>query len=238
MTNVPFDHVVVGIPPEFLGRSIWCRIDRQEADDEWVSHDDLGLVIGDVIWSSAFVVEIEKDELSVIVESSAFLPPAAYFPRTGHCCVRDGDLLREGDKDIATSAMAAIIGIFDIIETSSRHPVEVINTTPRRSMNPRNEKPWTREDLRTVILMDLSEARKYGHRVDRGGSHASPIPHTRRGHYATLRHEKWKHNPDGSPRQVWVKPAWVGDTEWIFEGRQYRVIDTGASTPESKLTEE
>jgi hypothetical protein len=120
-----------------------------------------------------------------------------------------------------------VIKIINAIDHSSKHVVEVMQLAadgkPMRARH--TTKPWTREDPRNVILIDPSEAKKYGHRIDRCGTHASPIPHTRRGHYATLRADRFGVNKG---KRIWRKPAWVGDTEWIFEGRQYKVISPEA----------
>jgi hypothetical protein len=83
------------------------------------------------------------------------------------------------------------------------------------------KKPWLAETPR-IILMNPQEAHTYGHRVERGGTHATPSPHHRRGHWATLRHEKWG---DKRGRRIWRRPAWVGDQEWVFNGSRYKVID-------------
>lgn len=89
-------------------------------------------------------------------------------------------------------------------------------TPSRKSRKTAKTKPWLREDLPTVILIDPSKAREYGHRVDRGGTHASPIPHQRRGHWRRL----------DDDRRVWVRPSWVGDPEWRYQGSRYRVVQT------------
>lgn len=39
------------------------------------------------------------------------------------------------------------------------------------------------------------------------GHHARPVPHWRRGHMRSLRHERYARNPDGSVHVVWVHPA-------------------------------
>ena len=41
------------------------------------------------------------------------------------------------------------------------------------------------------------------------GTHASPEMHLRRAHFRTLWHERFKHDPDGSPRVVFVHPCVV-----------------------------
>lgn len=57
----------------------------------------------------------------------------------------------------------------------------------------------------------LSE--KFSSSIDKGGSHASPQTHWRKMHLRTLRDEKFKRNPDGSIRAVWVKASIVNPSE-------------------------
>lgn len=110
-------------------------------------------------------------------------------------------------------------------------PEQLIEITPapdakrrRRAAKTAKKKPWLREDRPHIILLDPTKARQYGHRIDRGGTHASPIPHQRLGNWATLKHEKY-----GKRRgeKIWRPPTWVGDKEWVFRGSRYRVLDVG-----------
>jgi hypothetical protein len=88
------------------------------------------------------------------------------------------------------------------------------------------QKPWTRLDLPHYILIDPQRAHEYGRTESPGGEghHASPRPHTRRGHWRELRAERYEREADGAPRKLWIKPAWVGASEWTSEGARYRVV--------------
>lgn len=103
------------------------------------------------------------------------------------------------------------------------HLVEVAREAPPtpREIKTRKTKPWASPLFRRVILLDPTKATLYGHRIDRGGAHASPHPHQRRGHWATLRADRYG---DNRGKQVWRRPAWVGDREWVFEGNRYKVV--------------
>ncbi|GAC1643489.1 MAG: hypothetical protein NVS4B2_33200 [Chloroflexota bacterium] len=92
---------------------------------------------------------------------------------------------------------------------------------PRRQNDP---KPWTYEYLPRIILLDPTEAPSGETKPHQGGTHASPRPHQRRGHWSELRHPKYRRSEDGSTRKVFVKPAWVGPREWIMQGNHYRVL--------------
>jgi len=77
-------------------------------------------------------------------------------------------------------------------------------------------KPWTVDRRQTYILIDPARSGEYGHpsggRPEATGTHVSPVPHSRRGHWRTL-----------SDRRTWVRPTWVGAKEWQSEGRTYRL---------------
>lgn len=104
------------------------------------------------------------------------------------------------------------------------HPAEVArDLTPKQQRQSdkavRAGKPWIREDLPHVVMLDLERAREYGHPSGTGdGSGASPRPHQRRGHWRRLRHPRF-----GKSRNVFVRPSWVGETEWSHEGVTYKV---------------
>lgn len=86
-------------------------------------------------------------------------------------------------------------------------------------------KPWTRDDLPYFILIDPNRAREYGRKEsEQGGSHASPRPHSRRGHWRELRAERYEREMDGSARRVWIKPVWIGAMEWVDQGQSYKVV--------------
>jgi len=186
-------------------------------------------------WVFRIVAELDEHQLNIMHRHALPpLPSIVYEPTTGSLLHLAAELEayrqsfgRRADEvdvgKIVACLTSCVLEVFDAIDAASKHFVEVTRIpNPGKPQKPRHDKkPWTRDDLHEVILIDLAEAKKYGHRVDRGGSHASPIPHTRRGHYATLRADRFGANRG---KRVWRKPAWIGDTEWIFEGRQYRVI--------------
>jgi hypothetical protein len=155
-----------------------------------------------------------------------FFPPVVYDPVSGRAVAMHTDVKNSDAAQGALGVARFVIEVADRLDALGKTAVVVHKTASEKEQrrSAKGLKPWTREDLPTVLLMNLAESRQYGHRVDRGGSHASPHPHTRRGHYASLVDPKFRRNEDGTVRRVWVRPAWVGDSEWVFEGRQYKVI--------------
>lgn len=102
-------------------------------------------------------------------------------------------------------------------------------TPPRRHNDP---KPWTYNYLPRIILLDPTQAPSGEAKPYQGGTHASPRPHQRRGHWATLKASRFyqgrhaeAYNPETNPRRVFVKPAWVGPRDWIMSGNHYRVLN-------------
>ena len=49
--------------------------------------------------------------------------------------------------------------------------------------------------------------------------------HQRRGHFKTLRHEKYRHHPKYLVENgIYVKPTWVGEQEGEYRGNSYKVL--------------
>jgi hypothetical protein len=85
----------------------------------------------------------------------------------------------------------------------------------------KDSKPWTyKYSPRVKIVGSRQHLSEY-----HGGSHATPQPHTRRAHFAVLRHSRFKRKPDGSLNVVWKHQAWVGPREFIMNGSRYKVED-------------
>jgi hypothetical protein len=83
--------------------------------------------------------------------------------------------------------------------------------------------PHKRRDLPRLIYMNKLPSAASAE--SKGGHHASPRGHERRGHYKTLKHPKFKHHPKfGVPNGIYVRPAWVGPKETVHEGNRYTVI--------------
>jgi hypothetical protein len=70
------------------------------------------------------------------------------------------------------------------------------------------------------IVLTKNEIAEAWHRTHRGGTHASPVPHLRRGHYRTIDAAKAT-----GPRRVWVRAAHVNGecVEWREGDRRYKV---------------
>lgn len=80
-----------------------------------------------------------------------------------------------------------------------------------------------REHQRPIYtILEPSKIRKIMHiKEPSHGSHRSPIPHERSGHYRVLKHPKYGKNVG---KHIWIKPVWVGDSEATVGNKFYKVI--------------
>ena len=79
-----------------------------------------------------------------------------------------------------------------------------------------HDKPWLTPRAH-YILIDPDRVREYGYETARGETYRPPTPHSRRGH--------WRRLPVGfSKARTWVRPAWVGQTQWQSEGQVYNIL--------------
>lgn len=170
-------------------------------------------------------------ELSVIFLDDEPVHDMVLFDnRAGHIVGYDDHSTMANDK-IAVSLLTCAAVAIQYLSQCPEHLVEVrsIGTQQdahlrRKAAKTAQKKPWLREGLPSIILLDPTQAKAYGHRINRGGSHASPIPHQRRGHWRHLKADRFK-----SKRPVWVRPAWIGDKEWVFNGNTYKVLSLQGS---------
>ena len=146
-------------------------------------------------------------------------------------CDANGKEEAYGDDDRSTIQLlvqvvsGAIRGIA-YLSQCQEHLVEVFPCTPPTADEKKTavKKPWLRRHYPRVILLTPESASTVGHRIDRGGTHEKPAAHQRRGHWATLRHEKFRRKEDGKPVTIWRKEAWIGKRTWEHQGNTYRVI--------------
>jgi hypothetical protein len=78
------------------------------------------------------------------------------------------------------------------------------------------------DDRERWLVLDPEEIRKrWPRRESQGGSHASPVPHLRKGHTKLLTNERYTHKRGQIIR---VRPSWVGEREWVLRRAKYKVI--------------
>jgi hypothetical protein len=106
------------------------------------------------------------------------------------------------------------------------HPENyVVRVTPE--LTPREERrvaagrPRPPQKAKHFIVVDHEVL--VGMRGQAGGTHASPVPHERRGHWRRLA-ERCRHAKLLGRDRVFVKPALVGDPAWKGEKNFYEVL--------------
>lgn len=55
------------------------------------------------------------------------------------------------------------------------------------------------------------------------GTHASPVPHQRRGHWMRLS-DRCRNAKERGQDRVWVRDTYVGETDFVANGRRYQVL--------------
>lgn len=171
-----------------------------------------GCVAGSYWWSHMFFdmrrpwasldESISRDAIQGAIESMG-LDPKRYKELVQHGL---GPRIRK----LAVQALAYLLH-------SPEHRVHVKPTVPpepKKKGKPQR-KPWLREDLPRIILLDPSRAATvHGMRHLSPSGRNAPHPHSRRGHWRTLSEE----------RRVWVRQSWIGPLEWKHAGKTYRVM--------------
>lgn len=101
-----------------------------------------------------------------------------------------------------------------------KHPVEVSPQKPKRNNTLSKKRPWRAAAGPHILFLDRMPTTQP---QNTGGTHASPKPHRRRGHWRTLTHPKYRHHPQYQ-QPIYVKPSFVGPPEVGYEGNIYRLI--------------
>ena len=90
------------------------------------------------------------------------------------------------------------------------------------------------DDRERWILLDPEEVKVHfaaAATKAAGGTHASPVPHLRRAHNRVLRDARYTYMRGTT---IHVRPVWVGDREWSYQGARYKVISRpGASATQA-----
>ena len=104
-----------------------------------------------------------------------------------------------------------------------KHAVEKFPAKPKKkTVGPLAEKrPWLNASGPHILLLDRLPSTQKPHQ---GGTHASPKPHRRRGHWKTLNHPRYRRHPQYQ-KKIFVKPSFVGPRQATYEGNVYRLVD-------------
>lgn len=112
----------------------------------------------------------------------------------------------------------AEIGLFlKMVEEGDRYPISGKGVQHRKA---HAKKPWTRKDLVTIQYLNALPAE---HKPHKGGTHASPCYHQRRGSWRPLTHKRYRNHPKYGEK-IYVKPYWAGDKSRTVNGVTYTVL--------------
>tara|TARA_R100001530_G_scaffold1348_1_gene2404 strand:+ start:78 stop:1124 length:1047 start_codon:yes stop_codon:yes gene_type:complete len=128
-----------------------------------------------------------------------------------------------------------MVRLMTYLKYGDKHLVEVIPAQPhtkKRNNELTKKRPWLNATGPHMLLLDRMPATQTEHQ---GGTHASPKPHRRRGHWKTLKHPKYRHHPQYQ-KQIYVKPSFVGPRQVTYEGNIYRVVEPIEETLSNSTT--
>ena len=168
-------------------------------------------------WSGS-VTETATQTDRFVVETTSMVEAfyAEEFPETH-------DLLLQELKDTAITVVRSISCMNNYLKYGDGHMVEVVPTTPKKKRNTQltKKRPWLNATGPHVLLLDRMPTTQKAHQ---GGTHASPKPHRRRGHWKTLQHPKYRHHPQYQ-KKIYIKPTFVGPKQVTYDGHIYRLVE-------------
>jgi len=148
------------------------------------------------------------------------------FCKNDTCPVAEGRNVFISQRTTSLLNARLVVGAIAHLLHGDGHMVRVRQDLPpernHKNAKAAAKRPWIREGLPTYILIDpdrVADYRPAGGTTS--GTHLSPRPHERRGHWRQLRAERYREK-----KLMWIKPAWIGDTEWTCEGQTYKVVPT------------
>lgn len=103
-------------------------------------------------------------------------------------------------------------------------------TTPHKKKHKRKGSGSNQKPMTTLIFLnaipDTSDSVKNRIKTNgKGGTHASPKPHKRKGYFRTLRNIKYKYHPKyGIENGIYVRPAFVGCKHNIIDNVEYTLL--------------
>jgi hypothetical protein len=215
---------------------------------EFLGRQHLSRLLHSELWAMAETWEAKTDtggfhpypDIAVVPLTSEARDPRSYlyaYPNNSHlegrllgilcnwhkCTLAPDDRRRfpclGSDLIMSTAARLVILALAYI--TAGVSLTVRVRPEQRATVKPHvaREKPWLTPRTH-YILVDPAHVRDYGHPSagEPHGTHRSPVPHARRGH--------WRRLPEGfSKQKIWVRETFVGATEWSSEGRVYKIID-------------
>ena len=139
---------------------------------------------------------------------------------TESCRKMWGDAIT-GMNELAENLFETCHMVWHYAKYGDKHVVEVAPTKTKiqkKSALYKN-RPWATANGPHILFLDrMPITQKEG-----TGTHASPKPHRRRGHWKTLSHPRFRHHPQYQ-KKIYCKPSFVGPRQTTYEGNIYRLV--------------
>ena len=206
------------------GLTLYLEMDDEQAypQTDWRAMSFIGFGIYPESKEGTFMVSFQSKPLG----NDSMLEFSLNVRRMEDNKKMNSQLIPEHVLEKLKGGIDTAIGMLLWSQLNDKYPVEVrdIPKKVRKSQfgrsNRNRKKPWTRHDYPQIIFLDqLPRHHEHGD----GKHHASPVGHMRRGHWRTLKHERYKNHAKYGSR-IRVRPAWIGDEHFNYRGREYRVL--------------
>lgn len=208
-------------------------------EDNWGGLDNLRFSMLTVIcmnnktaieWSGTCTENVMKADRFTVESIPQIKPYYDTLKYEGETFLRDnrdrldqGNWLQEEMRLTAVTVVRSISCLNNYLKYGDKHMVEVVPTIPKKKRNTEltKNRPWLNATGPHVLLLDRMPTTQKEHQ---GGTHASPKPHRRRGHWKTLQHSKYRHHPQYQ-KKIYIKPTFVGPREVTYDGHIYRLVE-------------
>ena len=128
---------------------------------------------------------------------------------------------------LASKLFKFMIAIYQV----DLYPIERKGTHKSKLHIKHDKKPWARGDLSSIIF--LNQLPVHYDSEAKGGHHASPRYHPRKGHNRILKAERYKDNPNYL-KPIYIRPMWVGVKTAVVNGVTYKVLQNESPNSENK----
>ena len=163
------------------------------------------------VWSG-WISFHQKSEDDLQVRATPTLETEEYWGKT-----------IEGLSQSAANSFDRGLLVWLYAKYGDKHMVEVLPTKPKSNAEKRSSlnktRPWNTSSGPKILFLDRMPTTQ----SEGTGTHASPKPHRRRGHWKTLRHPRFRHHPQYQ-QKIYCKPSFVGPRQVNYEGNIYRLV--------------
>lgn len=142
------------------------------------------------------------------------------------CLARDEDkYVAVGGNDVMKITGNSLGTAIDQLQYLSQPGQYVVQMTPKKVRDPNKTAMMIRaHERRRILILDPEEMHKIYPKLS-GGSHASPIPHLRMGHWRTFQDIRYKSKRG---QRIWIEEIKVKAGEkWEVDGKTYKVMERG-----------